>query len=47
MCARGARSGLGEAQVERLVGDEAAEELVRVSGRISVRARVRVRVRVS
>ena len=41
------RSGLGQAQVERLVGDEAAEELVRVRTRVKVTARVRVRVRVS
>ena len=40
-------SGLGEAQVERLVGDETAEELLRGRVRVRVRARVRVRIRVS
>ena len=38
-----ARSGLGQAQVERLVGDEAAEELVRVRGRVRVRVRGKVK----
>ena len=32
-CSLRLRSGLGEAQVKRLVGDEAAEELVRVRGK--------------